>query len=52
MAAVHSKTPDILGTMGKNNLNQAYKKYFDAKGDGKGGSLFHYIRTVQLTSLR
>ena len=38
MAAVHSKTPDILGTTGKNNLNQAYKKYFDTKGDGKGGS--------------
>lgn len=44
MAAVHSKTPDILGTTGKNNLNQAYKKYFDTKGDGKGGSLFHYMK--------
>ncbi|MCY9392477.1 hypothetical protein MOF35_13595 [Bacillus haynesii] len=44
MAAVHSKTPDILGTTGKNNLNQAYKKYFDAKGGGKGGSLFHYMK--------
>ncbi len=40
MAAVHSKTPDILGTTGKNNLNQAYKNTLIQKAMVKADRCF------------
>lgn len=40
VASVHSRTPDILGTTGKTNLNQAYKNILMQKAMGKAARCF------------